>query len=158
MDDLRFVPLSGIDDAQIIDLMNNPMVVRHLPLRNGEFTAEHCRAFRRAKQQLWDRHGFGPRATRIGGVFAGWGGLQPEHGNADFALVLHPDFWGWGLRIFTRVREQAFIEMKLESITALLPPGRQNSAAVARLGFAEEDPVTVDGVRFRRFRLRNPAC
>ena len=44
---------------------------------------------------MWDEHGYGPWAFIINGEFAGWGGLQPEQGEADFALVLHPDFWGW---------------------------------------------------------------
>lgn len=30
----------------------------------------------------------------VDGQFAGWGGLQQEDGDADLALVLHPDYWG----------------------------------------------------------------
>jgi hypothetical protein len=153
MNDLKFVPLSGIEEEQIITLMNNEIVGRQLPLLAGGFSSEACRAFLEAKQRLWDEHGYGPWAFLIDGEFAGWGGLQPENGDADFALVLHPKFWGWGRRIFNRIRDQAFGEMGLDSITILLPPSRPNSKAVARLGFAEDGELTIDGALFTRFRL-----
>lgn len=133
--------------------MNDPAVGRFLPLLAGEFTAEDCRAFLAAKQSLWDQHGYGPWAFRIDGRFAGWGGLQPEEGEADFALILHPDYWGWGRRIFDLVRRQAFGPMGLSSITALLPPARSNARAIARLGFLEDGEVRIGGQVFRRYRL-----
>lgn len=156
MDDIEFVHLSEVKEEQIIDLMNNESVGKQLPLLTGGFSAENCRAFLKAKKQLWDKHGFGPWAFLIKGEFAGWGGLQPEHGEADFALVLHPKFWGWGRRIFYRVKDQAFNEMNLNSITILLPPSRPNSKAVVRLGFTNDGDLTVDGEHFLRFRLTKP--
>lgn len=153
MDDIKFVHLSEVKEAQIIDLMNNEMVGKQLPLLSGGFSAEACRAFLKAKQQLWDEHGFGPWAFLINGEFAGWGGLQPEHGDADFALVLHPNFWGWGRKIFNKVKDRAFNQMNLDSITILFPPSRQNSKAIVRLGFAEDGQLSVDGELFMRYRL-----
>ncbi|WP_020591585.1 GNAT family N-acetyltransferase [Kiloniella laminariae] len=154
MDMIKFVRLSEIKEEQIIALMNNELVGRQMPLLAGGFSGESCRAFLKAKEQLWHAHGYGPWAFLIGGEFAGWGGLQPEQGDADFALVLHPRFWGWGRQIFNKVRDQAFNEMGLESITILLPPGRPNSKAVTRLGFVEDGQQSVDGELFMRFRLR----
>ena len=78
---------------------------------------------------------------------------ENQHGDADFALVLHPKFWGWGRQIFDRVKYQAFNEMKLDSITILLPPSRPNSRAVTRLGFLEDGELTVSGEMFKRYRL-----
>ena len=153
MDGFECVSLFDIEDGQIIDLMNNELVGKQLPLLAGGFSTADCRAFLEAKKRLWDEHGFGPRAVLIKGEFAGWGGLQPEHGDADFALILHPKFWGWGRKIFEKVRDQAFDEMNLDSITILLPPGRPNSRAVSRLGFIEDGELTVGGKSFSRFRL-----
>ena len=153
MPDLQFVSLSEIDPAEIIALMNLEPVGRLLPLLRGPFTEADCAAFLAAKQALWNEHGYGPWAFAIDGRFAGWGGLQAEEGEADFGLVLHPDFWGWGRRIFERVRDQAFGEMGLASITALLPPARANARAVERFGFREDGAVMVGEARFRRFRL-----
>lgn len=153
MDEIKCVHLSEVKEEHIIALMNNKMVGKQLPLLGEGFTVENCRAFLKAKNQLWDEYGFGPWAFLINGEFAGWGGLQPELGEADFALVLHPKYWGWGRKIFIKIRDQAFNEMNLNSITALLPPSRLNSKAIKRLGFVDDGQLTIDGALFRRFRL-----
>ena len=153
MEKIRFVPLHEVDRKHLIALMNEERVGRFLPLMSGRFTEGDCDAFLAAKKEMWDRHGYGPQAFLIEGEFAGWGGLQPEQGEADFALVLHPDFWGWGRKILQKILEQAFGEMKLDAITILLPPGRPNSKAVRRLGFVPDGSVSVDGEDFERFRL-----
>ncbi len=156
MDEIEFVHLIEVKEYQIIDLMNNEMVGKQLPLLVEGFSAENCRTFLKEKKQLWDEHGFGPWAFLIKGKFAGWGGLQPEHGEADFALILHPKFWGWGRKIFNKVKDQAFNQMNLNSITILFPPSRPNSKAITRLGFTEDDQLIVDGELFIRFRLTKP--
>ncbi len=156
MSEIEFVHLFEVKEDQIIDLMNNDMVGKQLPLLAGGFSAENCRDFLKAKKQLWDKHGFGPWAFLINGEFAGWGGLQPEHGEADFALVLHPKFWGWGRKIFNEVKDRAFNQMNLSSITILFPPTRLNSKAITRLGFTNDGQVTVDGELFMKFRLTKP--
>jgi RimJ/RimL family protein N-acetyltransferase len=156
MNEIEFVHLFEVKEDQIIDLMNNEMVGKQLPLLAGGFSTENCRDFLKAKKQLWDKHGFGPWAFLINGEFAGWGGLQPERGEADFALVLHPKFWGWGGRIFNKVKERAFNQMNLSSITILFPPSRPNSKAITRLGFTRDGQVTIDGEVFMKFRLTKP--
>ena len=156
MDKIKFVHLSKIEEKQIIDLMSNEAVGKHLPLLADGFSENNCRAFLKAKKNLWDEHGFGPWAFLINDEFAGWGGIQPENGEADFALVLHPKFWGWGRKIFNKVKDHSFNKMNLSSITILLPPNRPNSKAVTRLGFIEDGDLTVEGKIFLRFRLSKP--
>lgn len=153
MDKLQFVPLNTIPAADMLALMNHPKVGAYLPLLNGPFTEEHYHAFIKAKKQLWERHGYGPWAFVIDGQFAGWGGLQYENGEVDFALVLHPKFWGWGLKIFQRIKGIAFGPMRLQTITALLPPNRPNSKAIERLGFKPTSTVNIGGQEFVRFVL-----
>ncbi|MBF0194082.1 MAG: GNAT family N-acetyltransferase [Magnetococcales bacterium] len=156
MDEIEFVHLHEVNEEQIMDLMNNEMVGKQLPLLVEGFTIESCRDFLRAKKQLWDEYGFGPWAFLINGEFAGWGGVQPEHGDADFALVLHPNYWGWGWKVFNKVKDQAFNQMNINTLTILLPPSRQNSKAITRFGFTEDGQLTIDGVIFKRFRLTKP--
>ncbi|OUR76978.1 GNAT family N-acetyltransferase [Alphaproteobacteria bacterium 46_93_T64] len=158
MDEIKLVSLFEIREEQIIDLMNNEMVGKQLPLLAGGFSVEDCQIFLKAKKQIWNDYGFGPWAFLIEGEFAGWGGLQPEHGEADFALVLHPNFWGWGRKIFEKVKNQAFKEMGLNCITILFPPSRLNSKAITRMGFREDDLLTIDNELFRRFRLSKSQC
>ena len=154
--ELEFVPLPSVPEEELVALMSHPRVAAYLPLLSGGFTLEACRAFVHAKQTMWREHGYGPWAFRVGGELAGWGGLQPEQGDADFALVLHPRFWGRGREIFRRVLADAFGPMGLESITALLPPARPNIRAITRLGFTPDGEVTVGAQPFLRFRLSRP--
>ncbi len=156
MSKLHFKPLYEASTGDIIALMNNDLVGRHMPLLGARFSETDCEAFLKAKKKLWDDFGYGPVAFFIDGVFAGWGGLQPERGETDFALVLHPDYWGWGRAIFEKIKKQAFGEMRLSSITVLFPPGRRNAKAILRAGFAEDGDLTIDGRVFRRFRLYRP--
>lgn len=156
MDEIKLVHLSEVKEEQIIDLMNDEMVGKHLPLLTQSFSNKDCRNFLSAKQRLWDEHGFGPWAFLINGEFAGWGGLQPEHGEADFALVLHPKFWGCGRKIFNIIKDKAFNQLGVNSITILFPPSRLNSKAITRLGFIEDGQLIIDGELFIRFRLTKP--
>jgi RimJ/RimL family protein N-acetyltransferase len=153
MDEIKFVHLFEVKEEQIIELMNNELVGKHLPLLARRFSVENCQTFLKAKKRLWDEQGFGPLAFLVNGEFAGWGGLQLEHGDADFAMVLHPKYWGCGRKIFNIFKDQAFNQMNLNSITTLFPPSRQNSRAIVRLGFINEGQLRVDGELFMRFRL-----
>ncbi|MBT32431.1 MAG: GNAT family N-acetyltransferase [Thalassobius sp.] len=153
MEEIKFVHLEEIPEEQIIELMNNEKVGKLLPLLADGFTQAHCEAFLKSKKLLWEEHGYGPWAFIINGEFAGWGGLQPENGEADFALVLHPTYWGWGRKIFNKVKAWAFTELDIDSITVLFPPSRLNSKAIYRLGFKEDGELTIDNEVFIRFRL-----
>lgn len=153
MDAIQFVPLFQVEKKCVIDLMNNKKVARYLPLLKRTFTDEDCEDFIRAKKNLWDEHGFGPWAFIIHNEFAGWGGLQPEQADVDFALVLHPNYWGWGIKIFNQVKHQALHQMGLDSFTILLPPNRANSNAVKRFGFFYDGQLEINNTLFSRFRI-----
>lgn len=155
MDEVNFAQLSEIDERDIIELMNDEIVGKQLPLLGDSFSRDDYREFLNAKQHMWNEHGYGPWAFIINGEFAGWGGLQPEHGEADFALVLHPKFWGWGRKIYNKTKDIAFNQMKFNSITILFPPSRKNARAINRLGFMEEDKIEIDGEIFKKYRLKN---
>lgn len=142
--------------ADLVELFNHPAVRRHLPLARGEFTEEGCARFVEAKERLWAEHGFGPWAFYVDGAFAGWGGLQPEGGDADFGLVLHPSHWGIGPALAREILRRAFEEMGLDSVVVLLPPTRRRVAALRRMGFRRDGELEVAGERFLRYRLRNP--
>ncbi len=150
---LELVRLTSIDRSSIITLMNNPLVRRQMPLLKGDFSITECEQFIMAKEQLWQEHGYGPWAFLINQEFAGWGGLQAENGEADFALVLHPNYWGHGKFLFNTIVKKAFNEMNLDSITILLPTTRTRVQAIFRLGFKEEKKLTLNNESFTQYRL-----
>ncbi|MEZ4945671.1 MAG: GNAT family N-acetyltransferase [Cyclobacteriaceae bacterium] len=156
MENVKLVRLTEIERSELIELMNNQTVRRQMPLFNGEFSASDYEKFITSKEQLWAKYGYGPWAFVVGNRFAGWGGLQPEQGEADLALVLHPDFWGLGKQLFKIIIRKAFTEMELNSITVLFPPTRSNVSALFRLGFQKDSELIINDHRFIRYRLLKP--
>lgn len=153
---IEFKRLTEVERYEIIDLMNNALVRRQMPLLQGDFTESACERFIMAKEQLWAEHGYGPWAFVIHGRFAGWGGLQPEDGEADLALVLHPDFWGIGKTLYKQIIHKAFYEMSMNSVTVLFPPTRTRIQGFLRLGFKKDKVVMLGNEEFIRYRLENP--
>ena len=137
-----------------IELMNDERVGEQLPLLVQKFSPHDYEQLIKEKNALWSAHGYGPHAYFIDKNFAGWGGLQYENGETDFALILHPDFWGWGREIFDMTKNEAFEDMKLPSITALLPASRKHTRAITRLGFIEDGIIHVKSYPFTRYRLK----
>ena len=127
-----------------------------MPLLSDHFTEADCDAFIAAKEKLWAEYGYGPWAFLVDGKFAGWGGLQPESGEADLALVLHPDYWGVGEAIYRKITAEGFEQMRFESVIVLLPLSRRRDRVLKRLGFRSEGEVELYGERFLRYRLYAP--
>lgn len=150
---LEFIKLTQVNTDDIIALNNHPDVLRHMPLGRPDFNHQKCLEWVAQKDAQWEQHGYGPWAFMIDGNFAGWGGLQYEEGDADLALVLHPDYWGSGKAIYDEIVRRAFSEMKLESITILLPLSRVKIKTILRLGFHPDGEMMFNNICFRRFRL-----
>lgn len=156
--ELTFTRLTEVAAADIVALHADPRVRRHLPLATGRFGLADCRRWLADKEALWHRHGYGPWAILADGRFVGWGGLQPEDGDADLALVLAPRGWGLGRAICRAVLRVAFDELGLDSVTARLPTSRVRLGALDRMGFRPDGEVEVAGIVFRRFRLSAAAA
>ncbi|MGY6275181.1 GNAT family N-acetyltransferase [Methylomonas sp. MgM2] len=153
---LKLIRLSEIELADIIALHNDPSVLRHLPLAGGNFDEVECMRWVESKETQWEVNGYGPWGIVINGVFAGWGGFQREMDDADLALVLSPEYWGYGKVIYRKIIEIAFQEMGFESVTALLPSSRVHVNGMLRLGFQADGQVEISNSMFYRYRLRAP--
>jgi len=150
---IEFKRLTEVEKSEIIELMNNPLVRRQMPLTSDNFSESDCDNFIAAKERLWAEHGYGPWAFVVDGQFVGWGGLQPEDGEADLALVLHPNHWGVGKALYDKIIEQAFGEMGFERVVVLFPPTRTRVKGLLRLGFEKDGELDVNGERFIRYKL-----
>ena len=153
---VEFKNLGEIDKSNIIDLMNNPLVRRQMPLLKGDFDEDDCANFVASKERLWKEHGYGPWAFVIDGQFAGWGGIQPEDGEADLALVLHPEYWGMGKVLYKEIIRRAFDELGVNSVQVLFPPTRTRIKGLLRLGFKKEKEVQMGNEQFIQYKLYNP--
>lgn len=152
--DIQFQQLDQIDLQEIVALMNNPLVRRQMPLTFDDFNLEDGQKFVQAKTQMWQKHGYGPWAFIVDHEFAGWGGLQPEEGVPDLALVLHPNYWGIGKTLAALIIEKAFNEMHMDYITVLLPPTRTRVKGLLKLGFKQTGEQVIEGETFIRYGLQ----
>jgi hypothetical protein len=53
---LEFKRLTEVDKAGIVELMNNPLVRRQIPLTSDDFDEAECEAFIAARERLWDEY------------------------------------------------------------------------------------------------------
>jgi [ribosomal protein S5]-alanine N-acetyltransferase len=155
--EISFKRLTEIKSSEIMELMNNQSVRREMPLLAGNFTQSDCDKFLAAKESMWLEHGYGPWAFIVNGQFAGWGGLQPEDGEADLALVLHPKYWGIGKVLYRKFIKTAFDEMGLKSVTVLFPPSRTRIKGFLRLGFKRDCELMVRNKSFIKYKLERPS-
>ncbi|HAT3977608.1 TPA: GNAT family N-acetyltransferase [Legionella pneumophila] len=149
--------LQSVDKNLIIQLLNDPLVKRHMPLSVDNFDEKHYTNFIQAKESIWENFGFGPWAYFIDDKFVGWGGIQPDGDDFELALVLSPKYWGYGRHLYNNLIEEAFSQLHLNSITILFPPSRTRIKWIFKIGFIEEGRVVINGKIFTRFRLNNPS-
>lgn len=150
--DLTLHAFAEIPAADLLILLNDPDVRRHMPLAGDGWTEAKALDWARSKDAQWQENGYGPWAIRVDGAFAGWGGFQKEGEEVDLGLVLLPAYWGHGARLFREMVRRGE-QMQLSNITIMLPPSRTRLSGLARLGFEPMGELQYDGQRFLKFRL-----
>jgi RimJ/RimL family protein N-acetyltransferase len=154
---IDFVPMDLVPVERYIELNTHPEVRRLMPLASDSMTYEVAEVWRAGKCAQWQENGYGPWAILVDAQFAGWGGLQKHHEDADLGIVLHPDHWGIGPVVAKRMIEFAFATLSVPSLIVLLPPERKRVRALVRWGFVREGEEEIGGNRFVRYRLARPA-
>ena len=154
---IEFVPMDRVPIERYIELNTHPEVRRLMPLASESLSEAECRAWVTGKCAQWEENGYGPLAILVEGEFAGWGGLQKHHDDADLGLVLHPRFWGFGPSVARRMIEFAFQSLDVPSLIVLLPPARTRTRALLRAGFVRDGEEEIGGNVFLRYRLHRTA-
>jgi hypothetical protein len=150
---IRFGRLSDVSDSQLLAHMNDPRIAAHLPLLTQPWTDEDVAAFLAAKQKRWREDGLGHWAIHGSDRYVGWGGFEKEGEVWDFGLVLTPDAFGLGRRVFVKALDFARQDERIKVISFLLAPSRTSLSALTRYGavFVGEDAHA--GQRFLRYEL-----
>lgn len=155
MHPIQRLRLSKIDPHAIIALMTHPSVRQHLPLSTETFGLQECTQFVQKKEAIWEERGYGPWAFLLEDEFVGWGGLQPFEEDVEIALVLHPNHWGLGKRLYEIIIEHAFQTLDLASVIVLFPLSRKNVRGILKLGFFPERDLEIEGEPYRCYRLKS---
>lgn len=151
--EITFARLTEIEPGQILAHMQDPRVATHLPLLNAAWDAVTVSKFVAAKEDCWNRDGLGHWAILSDGAYAGWGGFQKEGDGWDFGLVLKPDCFGLGARVFRKAMGFAEADARIPFVTFLLAPSRKNLRALDRVGAEYIGEVTYSGSVFLKYRL-----
>lgn len=96
---LTYVQLHHLSTADLLGLLNDPQVRRHLVVHDM-FDAGTADAWLRDKQTMDLREDCRIRGIRVDDALAGWCGVQAIDGEHELAIVLDPDHWGLGPRVF----------------------------------------------------------
>ncbi|MFY2822692.1 GNAT family N-acetyltransferase [Ruegeria sp. MALMAid1280] len=153
MTNITFSRLSKIPVEDIASHMSDPALAQHMPLLRGNWDRLRTTDFVAMKEARWAQDGLGHWAILADGVYVGWGGFKREGSDWDFGLVLKPSAFGLGMRITARALAFARADLRISSVTFLIPPSRRNLGALSRLGAKFEGDVTLDGAQFRKYRL-----
>ena len=151
--DIQFGDLSEVSTDRLLAQMNDPRIAAHLPLLTQPWTDEDAQAFLVAKAQRWREDGLGHWAIHESDRYVGWGGFEKEGEVWDFGLVLTPDAFGLGRRVFMKALDYARQDKRIKVISFLLAPSRTSLSALTRYGavFVGEDAHA--GQRFLRYEL-----
>lgn len=158
MAELTFSRLSDVPVEEIAAHMSDPVLTAHMPLLQGDWDQQRTTDFVTMKEARWSKDGLGHWAFLADGAYVGWGGFQREGPDWDYGLVLKPSAFGLGMRITAQALAFARADARIPSVTFLLPPSRTKLGALTRLGATFEGDMTLDGARFRKFRLMTKAA
>ena len=146
MNDITFHPLSEIPAPELVALLTDPDVRRHMPLAGDHWDEASATDWARAKDAQWQENGYGPWAIRIDGSFAGWGGYQKEGDEADLGLVLLPGQWGHGAAIFRELVRRG-TQMQIRNVEAFRARGPGRGRRRRRPPAGLDQPLRATGDR-----------
>lgn len=98
----EYCSLASVDSGALIALVNNKKVREHL-IEHPLFTPASLQAWITEKQAIDSTPGCCVRAILVDKQLAGWCAIQPYEQDVELAVVLHPDFWGVGKRVYAEM-------------------------------------------------------
>lgn len=151
--DIRFVRLTDVSLDEIRTHMNDDRVARHMPLIKRKWSRNTVAEFVAAKEERWRHDGLGHWGILRNDAYVGWGGFQKEGDEWDYGLVLKPEYFGLGMRIFRMAIRFAIADPRISFVTLRLPPSRKHLRGLGRLGAVFVEETELDGARFLKYRL-----
>jgi len=102
MNDIEFISFSKIDPEDFLPVLNSEPLRKHL-IDHAYFDSISIREWINGKIQIESIPGCRVRAVFIGGILAGWCGIQPDDNGFEVAIVIAKEFWGFGILIFQEI-------------------------------------------------------
>lgn len=140
------------DAGALFKALADKRVVRHMA--SDGFTLEGCKQIVEKSIEHWKRHGIGDYVVLEGqtGSVIGWAGFKLwQEDQFELLVVLSPEFFGLGLKIYLELIERAKNEFGLRHIYCLLPKTRKLFRSIEKLGFERVEETLFQGEEFIKF-------
>lgn len=112
MSEIEFLCFNKVNPDDFIEIVNEDSLRTHL-IVHPYFDTVSLQAWMDDKIEVNTIRGCRIRAVYIGGVLAGWCGIQPDDMGFELAIVISKKFWGFGIPIFkTLMRWASELEHK----------------------------------------------
>ncbi|MBO2654675.1 N-acetyltransferase [Shewanella algae] len=102
MSEIEFLHFNQVNHTEFMDVVNQDSLRIHL-IEHPYFDETSLHAWMNEKINTDAIHGCRIRAVYIGGVLAGWRGIQPDDNGFELAIVISQKFWGFGIPIFKKL-------------------------------------------------------
>lgn len=99
MDKIQFSHLDQVNSEDFMAVVNEDSLRTHL-VDHPYFGPASLQVWMDDKIKLDAIQGCRVRAVYIGGVLAGWCGIQPDDKGFEIAIVISQRFWGFGIPVF----------------------------------------------------------
>jgi hypothetical protein len=99
MSEIEFISFNKVTAEDFLPVVNDVSLRKHL-IAHPCFDSTSIREWIDGKEQIESISGCRVRAIFIGGILAGWCGIQPDDNGFEIAIVIAKEFWGFGISIF----------------------------------------------------------
>jgi hypothetical protein len=99
MSEIEYVCFNEVNPEEFLEILNEDSLRTHL-IDHPYFDSVSLQEWMKDKISIDANDGCLVRAVLIGGVLAGWCGIQPDDKGFEIAIVISQKFWGCGLPIF----------------------------------------------------------
>ncbi|POP52340.1 GNAT family N-acetyltransferase [Zhongshania marina] len=99
MSEIEFLCFNQVNPEDFLGVVNEDSLRTHL-IDHPYFDVASLQAWMEDKIKMDAVQGCRIRAVYIGGVLAGWCGIQPDDNGFELAIVISQKFWGFGIPIF----------------------------------------------------------
>lgn len=99
MSEIEFLCFNQVNPEDFLGVVNEDSLRTHL-IDHPYFDVASLQAWIEDKIKVDAVQGCRIRAVYIGGVLAGWCGIQPDDNGFELAIVISQKFWGFGIPIF----------------------------------------------------------
>lgn len=152
---LNFRSLKVPSLSDWLDLFQDARVKKHMPLSESNIDEKWIQNWISGKEKYPKETPFEIYSIWDDGNFVGWGGIQADGDNFEIAIVLKPEYWGFGHDIYGKFIKDFELSGVTQPLLIYLPLSRKIEGIKNRFSFARLPNVKISGVEFQVLKVLN---